>query len=249
MRLKNSKQVVQQASTISELWANLIEISSWALSLISGIALASQDRPVNLPGINIPLDAEYQFALLISALLAYIHFLQRFWKKLRAKGKTPISFIMFLLYELPWKHPLLLIPFVLLGTLAYKIGQSDSQLRPHIEGAGSLIGVAIAGALVYRRLVNGDDDNYDLKNKWFQRITKKLDEKGMVSTDDFYEEVALQPSDDDEQINWAINTYFDQFEVDQGLAMSKALPKTFVDKTGKEHRIESLTLHRQNTIK
>jgi len=241
------KKLFLPATHTSELLANLIAICSWLLSSISGIALASQDQPVNLPGINIPLDTKYQFALLVGSLLTYIHFLQIFWRNHYVKKGKSGSFTRFVLYELPLlRYPLLLVPFILFWVLGYKIGQSDSQLRSSLEGIPSLVTTVILGNFVYRKYLSlsdeGSEDSWkENEEKWIERIERKFSKQETVSTDDFYDELDLRPFHDDFQINWALKTYFKKFESRGNIRISAAKWKIY-STNGDEYRIRSQTL-------
>jgi hypothetical protein len=68
-------------STITEIIVNVGTIGSWVASLVTALVLRVQKNPVIIPGFNITLDANFQFALVVSGVLAYIQYLQGYWKK------------------------------------------------------------------------------------------------------------------------------------------------------------------------
>ena len=115
MSNKYSDKKLNRFSTIIEIITNLGTIGSWVLGAGSAYVLNVQKFPVVVPGINFTLDANFQFSLVLCSVLAYIHFMQNYWKKNKEKLLLADSFADFSFWELPrLKHPLLLIPIVII---------------------------------------------------------------------------------------------------------------------------------------
>jgi len=81
MSKKDSDKKISRLSSVLEIITNLGTIGSWVLGVGSAYVLNIQTKPIVVPGIDITLDLGFQFALLISAMLGYIHFLQKYGSK------------------------------------------------------------------------------------------------------------------------------------------------------------------------
>ncbi len=81
MGKKDTDKKLGRFSTILEIITNLGQIATWVLGVGSAYVLNIQTKPIIVPGIDVTLDLGFQFALLISAMLGYIHFLQKYWEK------------------------------------------------------------------------------------------------------------------------------------------------------------------------
>ena len=226
---KPLKECIERVATGADLTNNLIQISTWIFGLFSSIALVSQNQPVIFPGINIALDSKYQFALLLSAWLSYLQFLRYRWIRLYSLTEGAIrdvnsSFRVFIFHEIPClKHPLLLIPIVFLGIVSYEICWPDKNLREIFQLAIFIILVASTLTTIWVWTENQSESTKEMtpqeKERWIQRIRRKLNQKGYVETQDFFTEVGGDPYTFDVDINDAIEMYFDEFEIEEGLTL------------------------------
>src|SRR5262245_34465461 len=129
MGKKASDKKLNRLSTILEIITNLGTIASWVLGVGSAYLLNVQKTPVVVPGINFTLDLGFQFALLISAMLGYIHFLQKYWEKNAERLKLSDSLMDFSFWDLPrLRQPLLLIPVVIASSIFIQVSIKSAVL-------------------------------------------------------------------------------------------------------------------------
>lgn len=129
MGKKDTDKKLGRFSTILEIITNLGQIVTWVLGVGSAYVLNIQKTPIVVPGIDITLDLGFQFALLISAMLGYIHFLQKYWEKNKEKMNLSASFVDFSLWDLPrFRQPLLLIPIVIATAIFVQVSIKSDWL-------------------------------------------------------------------------------------------------------------------------
>ncbi len=226
---------LNRAASVTDIIANIIHIVTWLFSLIAGYALVSQDEPIRLPGTNFYLDADYQFALLVCALIVYLHFLQLRWKRDKESKGYSSKFYIFVLRDIPsGKNWLYLIPFVFYFVLWARIADlALNQGMTFIPVAIVLLVIVIIATYLNVALHGWNDssepakdlrtewnlDN-ELKGKWVRRIRNKLQEKDKVSTEDFMDIGMSSKYESQLQTNWAFEMYFNQFEFEEDLTLT-----------------------------
>ena len=113
MGKKDSDKKLDRFSKIIDIITNLGTIGSWVLGLSSAYILNIQKFPVVVPGVNFTLDSGFQFALVISGILAYVHYMQIYWVRNQERLNLSKSFSDFIFWDLPnFKIILAWIPFI-----------------------------------------------------------------------------------------------------------------------------------------
>jgi len=206
---------------VARIITNFGQIGSLVLGVGSAYLLNIQKTPIAVPGIDVTLDLGFQFALLISAMLGYIHFLQKYWEKNVEKQKLSALFIDFSFWDLPrLRQPLLLIPIVIAFAIFVQVSIKSSWLL--------LIFFAILVFVVffivkrfqyhlsptreYEKLYEGwisDDKWYE---RWSKRIKKQLDAYVGVRTRDLYESGMTKSETNRIEIVSALHQYFEKNE-------------------------------------
>lgn len=229
MPKKDTDKKLNRVSTIIEIATNLGTIVSWLLGIVSAYALNIQKFPVVIPGINFTLDIGFQFSLVVSAVLAYIHFLMSHWNKHKGSKGFSDGFFEFVFWDLPnLKQPLLLIPFVF--TIAICIQLSLNSILV------AIISILFLGAIIfilyfvfsyhfsperrYEKLPGVWEQDDNLKSRWEERIRRELIEhQWRVRTSNFYDSGFIKGEEDKLQIEWALRKYFEKFELEQFLIL------------------------------
>jgi len=218
-------------STITEIIVNVGTIGSWVLGLGSAYVLNIQKSPVVVPGINFVLDENFQFALVVCAFLAYIHFLQIYWERNREKLHLSNIFLDFIFWDLArLKQPLLLIPIVMasaisLQVLTYSYWQ-QCVIAPLLF-AGLLIffyrlRYNLSPQRQYEQLLDQWADDQDWKDMWNRRIKAKIEKYGSVTAGDFSEVGSnLKKGKHLLEIEAALAYYFQRNEFEQDLILTK----------------------------
>jgi hypothetical protein len=222
----NIEPRLSKATNITTLLANLFVLFFQAVPAILGllglISVASQSVNPQLPSTNIRLGLAYQYTLLVSVFLSYLHWLRKYWERNQGYDTSVSnSFARFLLADLPTlKKPGLLIPFLALVVVLRQInpGWFILTILPIVILVALLCFAALD--LSYDRDVTKkwvSDEN--LKQQWIQRIAYRLQSFDAISTEDF-QDVGLSVEHDYSQINWALQTYFSKFELEQNLGLT-----------------------------
>jgi hypothetical protein len=213
--IKKVVDITQIGANIAQVVLVVVPVITSLGSVVATLALASQSTPVQFPGINVALGTTYQMVLWLSACLAYVQFLRSFWKKKLKQGDLKEGlFSLFIINDLLKLHyPLLLIPLLALLGVFLEIATVGVWVLLFI-GAFLAMGVLITP----HSFQTGDT----VTEKWFQRIEQQLREKGIISTETF-EECGYSMSRH-EEINWALNKYFEKFEISQSLILTPKQP-------------------------
>jgi hypothetical protein len=113
-----------------------------------------------VPGIDITLDLGFQFASLISAMLGYIYFLQKYWERNAENSKLSNSFTDFAFWDLPrLKRPLLLIPIVIAFAIFIQVSIKSSWLLMIFLSIIMLVGIFVFKRFQY---FLSPDRNYEI---------------------------------------------------------------------------------------
>ena len=221
MGKKDTDKKIGRFSTILEIITNLGQIFTWVLGVGSAYVLNVQTKPIIVPGFDITLDLGFQFALLISAMLAYIHFLQKYWEINFEKLKLSDSFLDFSFWDLPrLRQPLLLIPLVIALAVFMQVSIKSLWLLAILLIILLSIGVFVlirfryhlSPNRIYERLAEKWENDIEWLNKWSNRINKQL---GMAATEINRVEIIF-----------ALHKYFEinEFDGDLVLLRVKELP-------------------------
>jgi hypothetical protein len=230
MGKKDTDKKLGRFSTILEIITNLGQIFTWVLGVGSAYVLNIQTKPIVVPGIDITLDLGFQFALLISAMLGYIHFLQKFWEKNTEKLKLSDNFEDFALWDIPrLKQPLLLIPIVIAFAIFIQVSIKSAWLVVLFVCIVIAIGIFSYRRFSYHlsperqieRLLERWSEDETWFEDWCKRIKSKLDYYGNVTVSDLYE-VGNRPTRRGQvEIEFALGQYFRKFEFQENLVLMK----------------------------
>jgi hypothetical protein len=125
-----------------------------------GLCLNIQKISIIVPGIDITLDLGFQFASLISAMLGYIYFLQKYWERNAENSKLSNSFTDFAFWDLPrLKRPLLLIPIVIAFAIFIQVSIKSSWLLMIFLSIIMLVGIFVFKRFQY---FLSPDRNYEI---------------------------------------------------------------------------------------
>lgn len=228
MSKKGTDKKLGRFSTILEIITNLGQIATWVLGVGSAYVLNIQTNPIIVPGIDITLDLGFQFALLISAMLGYIHFLQKYWEKNYDKLKFSDSFLDFSFWDLPrLKQPLLLIPLVIALAIFVQVSIKSTWLIIIF----ALILLVIIGFVVsrfhyhfspyrdYERMAEKWENDIEWLNKWSNRINKQLSIRLGVRESDLYELGMATTETNRVEIILALHKFFENNEFDGDLVL------------------------------
>ena len=228
MSEEKSDKKLNRFSTIVEIITNLGTIGSWILGAGSAYVLNIQKFPVVVPGIDIALDLNFQFALIVCALLAYIHFLQSYWKRNKEKLFLADSFTDFSFWELPrLKQPLLLIPITIILVVSIQISAKSDWL---VSILLLILGITAYSIITrfkynlsphrkYEILMQRWSNDYEWLERWIKRISPKLETYGYVKVSDLYEVGIGSNERADIEIGFALGEYFEKYEFEQDLVL------------------------------
>jgi len=231
MKNKNSDKKLDRLSKFLDIITNLGTIGSWFLGIGSAYVLNIQKFPVVLPGINITLDVYFQFSLIICGILAYVHFLQNFWKRNVGKMELSETFYDFVFWDIPrFKLPLLLIPLILISAVSGQITQNSVFLPTISILMYLIIFIIIVSRFAYylspqRKIEDRMSRRLD-DQEWIDRWTKRIDEK--ISLNGYAYETDLQDAgyaknhEADIEIRMAMANYFHQNEFSKNILFVKS---------------------------
>lgn len=228
MRKKASDKKLNRLSTILEIITNFGTIASWVLGVGSAYLLNVQKTPVVVPGIDFTLDLGFQFALLISAMLGYIHFLQKYWGKNAEKLKLSGSFIDFSFWDLPrLKQPLLLIPIVIAFPIFIQVSMNSFTLLSIFLSIMILVGYFVVRKFryylspnrKYEKLIDEWMNDGEWFEKWSKRIKNKLAMFIAVRESDLYESGMTKNKANSLEIISALHYYFEKYEFEDNLVL------------------------------
>lgn len=228
MGKKDTDKKLGRFSTILEIITNLGQIFTWVLGVGSAYVLNIQTKPIVVPGIDITLDSGFQFALLISAMLGYIHFLQRFWEKNVEKLKLSDTFLDFSFWDIPrLKQPLLLIPIVIASVIFIQVSIKSAWLVGLLVVLVAIIVVFIykrssyhlSPQREYEKQVDAWLNDPEWIERWTTRIRNHLSQYIGVRERDFYISGKSYKDEDSIEINVALLYYFEKFEFEEDLVL------------------------------
>lgn len=230
MGKKDTDKKLGRFSTILEIITNLGQIFTWILGVGSAYVLNIQTKPIVVPGFDITLDLGFQFALLISAMLGYIHFLQKFWEKNFEKLNLSDSFLDFSFWDLPrLRQPLLLIPLVIaLAVFVQVTIKSPWLLMIFIALIITLCAFTVirfryhlSPARDYVKLAEKWENDTEWLEKWSRRIKKQLSLKVGVVESDLYESGIPKTETSRVEITFAMHKYFEKYEFEEDLTLMR----------------------------
>lgn len=230
MGKKASDKKLSRLSTILEIITNLGTIASWVLGVGSAYLLNVQKTPVVVPGIDFTLDLGFQFALLISAMLGYVHFLQKYWEKNVEKLELSNSFVDFSFWDLPrLKHPLLLIPIVIVLPIFIQVSINSFALLSIFLSIMILVGYFVVRRFryhlspnrKYEKLIDEWSKDSEWSEKWSKRIKNKLTMYIAVREGDLYELGMIKDTANTLEIVSALHYYFEKYEFEDDLVLTR----------------------------
>lgn len=228
MSKKTSDKKLGRFSTILEIITNLGQIASWILGIGSAYILNIQKTPIAIPGIDITLDLGFQFALLISVMLGYIHFLQDYWEKNIEKQKLSDSFTDFCFWDLPrLRKPLLLIPIVIAFAIFIQVSIKSYWLLGIFLSILILLGYFVFQKFNYHlspsrnheKLMSEWRNSNEWFEKWSKRIKGQLTRNIGVRESDLYESGIRYSDEARLEILFALNLYFEKYEFEDDLIL------------------------------
>ena len=255
MGKKNTDKKLGRFSTILEIITNLGQILTWVLGVGSAYVLNIQTKPIVVPGIDITLDLGFQFALLISAMLGYIHFLQKFWENNREKLRLSDSFLDFSFWDIPrLKQPLLLIPIVIAFAIFVQVSIKSTTL---IWLFSLIILVAVSFIISrfyyhlsphreYEKLVESWSNDNQWLDKWYARIKKQLNLRVGIRESDLLELGMSGGERDRVEILLALHKYFEKFEFSEDLVLTRVDELSYFHPLHSSRTDELVLLFRKN---
>jgi hypothetical protein len=215
--MKRDDNSIGKLESFSTIIVNIGTIAWWIFSLFTAFVLTSQPQPISLPGV-LELGAPYKLIFLISIFLGYIHLLKRIWENQKRNAKDVEGSFGSYLYgsTIKLKRPSVLIGFVSILSIIAVLIFTEILVLAFILVFAVVVGVlsffAIEGWNVMKR---GYDDEY--RKRWLKRVKNQLHQEGVAHTAHFVD----LPSTTTDEINWAINLYFDLYEFEQDLIFSE----------------------------
>jgi len=220
--MKKDRNNLDHIETVSTIVVNIGTIISWLFSIFTFFVLVSQPKPISLPGI-LELSISYKVLFLTSIFLGYIQLLMRFWENSKKTKSHVEGSLGGYLYTsiVKFKRPLVVLGFVIiLGILMIVLFEANVWVTSIACCFSGFIGFSIVfGVLqeypqLLKQVIRKYDD--DIRRTWLKRVKNQLYKDGYAHTDNF-----LNLSDDFNEINWAIKTYFSNYEFEQDLIFSQ----------------------------
>jgi hypothetical protein len=236
MGKKDTDKKWGRLSTILEIITNLGQIVTWVLGVGSAYVLNIQTKPIVVPGIDITLDLGFQFALLISAMLGYVHFLQKYWEKNQEKLKLSETFLDFSFWDLPrFKQPLLLIPIVIAFAIFIQVTSKSIVLSTVFPMMIGIILVFVASRFYfylspnrrYEKLLELWQQDTEWFERWSKRIKGQLASRVGVRESDLVEVGMTGSKKDKLEIVFALHQYFEKFEFESDLVLVRSKELSF----------------------
>jgi hypothetical protein len=217
--MKNRDEDLNRVETVTTIVVNIGTIISWIITLITALTLIAQPRPIVIPGI-LELGKPYAITFLISVLFGYIQLLRHFWRRSGfTKTETENGFASYMYMSIvKFKRP-----FVLLGFAPILIALA--QVEPVGFGFISFLTIIISLSVVFAGFEDSSDNPFrnfvwklddEFYKRWLKRVKNQLYDCGYVFTTDF-----ANLDIDENQINWAIENYFNRHEFEQDLVLTK----------------------------
>ncbi|MCL4275410.1 MAG: hypothetical protein KJZ77_16175 [Anaerolineales bacterium] len=217
--MKSKDETLGKFETITTIIVNLGTIISWVITFITAFALMVQPTPISLPGF-FELGKPYKLIFLISILFGYLQLLRRFWRNSKmTKADSENNFSSYLygsIFKL--KRPFVIIGFAVIFIQLY-------QVEPTTTSIFLAISLLTCGIIAYamfdedspadiKKVVWQIDDEFN--KRWIKRVKSQLHDKGYAFTSDF-----SNLGIDLDEVNWAIEFYFNRYEFEQDLILTK----------------------------
>ncbi len=195
-----------------------------------GFSLCSQCSKISCCCPRYKFHIRFEFSIFVGALLSssIYSFYAELLEGNKEKLALPDSFVDFSFWEIPrLKHPLFLIPIVLITSVVIQISTQSAVLSVFsliIFGTGVYFTIQrfrfnLSPNRKYEMLMQRWDNDPDWIEKWFKRIKTKIDIYGNVAVKDMYE-VGLRNNDRDNlEIEFAFGRYFHKYEFEQDLIL------------------------------
>jgi len=236
MKNNNSGNELGKLETITTIIVNIGTIISWVTTLVTALALVAQTEPIKINDI-FQIGTPYKIAFLISVLFGYIQLLRHFWTNSRfKKAETESSFAAFLYVSIiKFKRPVVLVGFLIIFAALFQVEPFGFSV---LLGLTVLFGGATVMAFLdtspekVKRFFWQADDEF--RKRWLKRVKNELYNTGYVHTSDF-----KHSGVDEGEINWAIEAYFNRYEFEQDLILSKKVER-FSEKAFLELRFSHL---------
>lgn len=234
-------QKTEKASNWIAVIANITQILSFLFSLLTAFVLVKQDKPVQIPGIDVKFDPFLEMLFVFSILLSYtVYIRQRLEKQRKAEVKTANK-RRYLFEEMVVRKPIYVVPYLFLFYVWFKIPSPfvylmgtvpDEVYQYRLDNLMILLGVIFFLLLVLDfefvtyvpPHLKGNVILKD-KEKWMRRIRKRLVETGSVTTNDLLAPDPQLPQGDYRVVNEAIRIYFDAFQDDEDLQLLRVQNK------------------------
>lgn len=218
--MKNRDEGLNKFETVTTIIVNIGTIISWVITFITALTLIAQPQPITIPGF-FELGKPYILIFLICILFGYLQLLRHFWRRSRFKKKeTESSFASYLFMSvIKFKNPFVLVGFAIvfisIGQVE-PIGLAVVSMSLLLVGAVALLETYQPGANVSPTTMFfwGLDDEFS--KRWLKRVRNQLYGGGYVFTSDF-----TNLNCGAIQINWAIENYFNRYEFEQDLILTK----------------------------
>jgi len=213
--MKNHDEGLSRAESVTTIIVNIGTIVSWIITLITAVTLIAQPQPIVIPG-AFELGKPYALTFLVSILFGYIQVLRNFWNRSRfTKSETESSFASYLYASIvKFKRPFVLVGFALILIPLIQlepVGVSGFLILAIIFGSGYLLYLRLNEPEKFRWIFDNE-----FSTRWLKRVRNQLHECGYVFTSDFNN---LRVNED--EANWAIESYFRRYEFEQGLVLTK----------------------------
>jgi hypothetical protein len=216
--MKDRNDELGKFETITTIVVNLGTIISWTITLVTALVLIAQPQPIVINGL-FELGKPYTVTFLISVLFGYIQLLRHFWRRSRfQKSDTESSFGSYLYTSIAkFRRPIELIGFVIIFIAIFQVepvGFFVILIIGFVFGLAAILSLAEDSPVTLKKVIWRLDDEF--RKKWLKRIRNQLYDSGYVFTSDFNNfEIDLSV------INWAIESYFDQYEFEQDLIFTR----------------------------
>ena len=213
--MKRKDEALGKFETITTIIVNLGTIISWIITFITAFALLVQPTPISIPGF-FELGKPYILTFLISILFGYLQLLRRFWRNSQmTKADSESNFGSYLygsIFKL--KRPFVIIGFAVIFIQLY-------QVEPTATSIFLAVFLLVCGVFAFamfdenspadiKKFVWQIDDEFS--KRWTKRVKSQLHDKGYAFTSDF-NNLGI----DSDEVNWAIEFYFNRYEFEQDL--------------------------------
>lgn len=217
--MKNRDEDLNRVETVTTIVVNIGTIISWVITLITALTLIAQPQPIVIPGV-FELGKPYTIIFLISVLFGYIQVLRHFWRRSGfTKTEAENGFASYLYMSIvKFRRPFVLVGFALILI-------AIAQVEPVGFGIISFVTFIVGFSVIMTGFTDSSDNpirkffwklDDELSKRWLKRVKNQLYDCGYVFTSDF-----ANLDIDEHQINWAIENYFNRYEFEQDLVLTK----------------------------